>query len=63
MDQSRHHHRHRFPSEIVGRPGRLHFRYSLSYLDIEEMMFERGLTVSCETILVVASRRSGWGGD
>jgi putative transposase len=50
MNQSRHYHRHRYPIEVVGRCVWLYFRYSLSYRDVEEMMLERGLTVSYETI-------------
>ena len=50
MDLSRHYHRHRYPIEIVGRCVWLYFRYSLSYRDVEEMMFERRVTVSYETI-------------
>ncbi len=50
MDISRRYPRHRFPIEIFGRCVWLYFRYSLSYRDIEEMMFERGVTVSYETI-------------
>jgi putative transposase len=50
MNQSRHYHRHRYPIEVVGRCVWLYFRYSLSYRDVEEMMLERGVTVSYETI-------------
>jgi putative transposase len=50
MNQSRHYHRHRYPIEVVGRCVWLYSRYSLSYRDVEEMMLERGVTVSYETI-------------
>jgi putative transposase len=50
MDLSRHYHRHRYPIEVVSRCVWMYFRYSLSYRDVEEMMSERGVTVSYETI-------------
>ncbi len=50
MDISRHYHRHRYPIEVIGRCVWLYFRYSLSYRDVDEMMFARGVTVSYETI-------------
>jgi putative transposase len=50
MDLFRHYHRHRYPIEVVSRSVWLYFRYSLSYRDVEEMMLERGVTVSYETI-------------
>jgi putative transposase len=50
MDCAARYHRHRFPIEIVSRCVWLYFRYSLSYRDVEEMMFERSVTVSYETI-------------
>jgi putative transposase len=50
MELSRHYHRYRYPIEVVGRCVWLYFRYSLSYRDVEEMMLERGVTVSYETI-------------
>jgi putative transposase len=52
MDKTCCYHRHRFPVEILSLCVWLYFRYSLSYRDIEEMMFERGVTVSYETIRV-----------
>jgi putative transposase len=42
--------RHRFPSEIISHFVWLYFRFSLSYRDIEEMMGQRGVIVSYETI-------------
>ena len=42
--------RHRFPAEIMSRCLWLYFRFSLSYRDVEEMMAERGVAVSYETI-------------
>nr|EJI98381.1 integrase core domain protein [Rhodococcus sp. JVH1] len=42
--------RHRFPVDIIQRCVWLYFRFSLSFRDVEEMMFERGVVVSYETI-------------
>ena len=43
--------RHRFPAEIISRCVWLYyFRFCLSFRDIEEMMRERGIIVSYETI-------------
>src|ERR1700694_420277 len=41
---------HRFPAEIIGHCVWLYFRFSLSFRDVEEMMAERGVVVSYETI-------------
>jgi putative transposase len=42
--------RHRFPSEIISRCVWLYFRFALSYRDVEEMMHERGVNVTYETV-------------
>ncbi len=42
--------RHRFPGEIISHCIWLYYRFSLSYRDIEEMMAQRGVRVSYETI-------------
>ena len=42
--------RHRFPAEIISHVVWLYFRFSLSYRDIEEMMAERGVILSYETV-------------
>jgi putative transposase len=42
--------RHRFPGEIISYCVWLYYRFSLSYRDIEELMAQRGLRVSYETI-------------
>jgi putative transposase len=38
--------RHRYPPEIIAQCVRLYYRFSLSYRDVEELMFERGVVVS-----------------
>jgi len=42
--------RHRFPAEIIGHCVWLYFRFRLSYRDVEELMAERGVIVTHETI-------------
>jgi putative transposase len=43
-------HRRRFPAEIISHCVWLYFRFCLSYRDVEEMMAERGVVVTYETI-------------
>lgn len=40
----------RFPLEIISYCIWLYFRFSLSYRDIEEIMFERGVMLTYETV-------------
>ena len=42
--------RHRFPPSIIQRAVWLYFRFPLSFRDVEEMLAERGIDVSYETI-------------
>jgi len=42
--------RHRFPGEIISHAVWLYYRFLLSYRDIEELLAERGIAVSYETI-------------
>ncbi len=42
--------RHRFPPEIIGHAVWLYFRFALSYRDVEELLAERGVLVTYETI-------------
>jgi putative transposase len=41
---------HRFPGEIISHGVWLYYRFTLSYRDMEELLFERGLTVSHEAV-------------
>jgi putative transposase len=41
---------HRFPTEIISHGVWLYFRFCLSYRDVEELLFVRGLIVSYEAI-------------
>ena len=42
--------RHRFPGEIICHAVWLYFRFLLSYRDVEELLAERGISVSYETV-------------
>ncbi len=41
---------HRFPHEIISHAVWLYYRFSLSYRDVEELLAERGIVVTYETI-------------
>ncbi len=40
----------RFPAEIISHAVWLYFRFSLSYRDVEELLAERGIVVTYETV-------------
>ena len=40
----------RFPAEIISHCVWLYYRFSLSFHDVEEMMLQRGIVVSHETV-------------
>jgi len=42
--------RHRFPPSIIRHAIWLYLRFTLSYRDVEELLAERGLEVSYETV-------------
>ena len=42
--------RHRFPAEVIRHAVWLYFRFSLSLRDVEELLAQRGIDVSYETI-------------
>ncbi len=42
--------RHRFPPEIISHAVWLYHRFTLSFRDVEDLLAERGVTVSCEAI-------------
>ncbi len=42
--------RHRFPHEIIQHAVWLYFRFPLSYRDVEDLLSERGIDVSYETV-------------
>jgi putative transposase len=41
---------HRFPSEIISHGVWLYYRFTLSYRDVQELLFERGIDVTYEAI-------------
>ncbi|MFL9989169.1 IS6 family transposase, partial [Paraburkholderia sediminicola] len=43
-------HGHRFPAAVIIHAVRWYFRFQLSLRDIEELLFERGVTVTYETV-------------
>jgi putative transposase len=43
-------HRHRFPGIVIQQAVWLYFRFGLSYRDVEDMLAERGIDVSYETV-------------
>ena len=42
--------RHRFPADLIRHAVWLYFRFSLSFRDVEELLVQRGIDVSYETI-------------
>ncbi len=42
--------RHRFPLEIIAHAVWLYFRFTLSYRDVEELLAERGVVLTYETV-------------
>ena len=41
---------HRYPAEVIAHCVWLYFRFPLSFREVEELMLERGVIVSYETI-------------
>ena len=48
--------RHRFPSEIISYAVWLYYRFNLSHRDIEDLLSQRGITVSYESIRLWCSK-------
>ena len=42
--------RHRFPPDIIRHAAWLYARFTLSYRDVEDLLAERGLDISYETV-------------
>ena len=42
--------RHRFPPDVIRQAVWLYLRFTLSYRDVEDLLAERGLEISNETI-------------
>ena len=49
-DSTRSYRGHRFPVEIISHAVWLYYRFCLSYREVEDLLAERGVTVSYETI-------------
>src|SRR4028119_2133051 len=43
-------HGHRFPREVIAHAVRLYLRFAHSFWDVEELLAERGVAVSYETV-------------
>ena len=43
-------HRHRFPAEVIQHAVWLYFRFPLSFRDVEDLLAQRGIDVSYETV-------------
>ena len=55
-DRPGHHHRHRFPAAVIAHAVWLYYRFALSLRDVEELLYERGITVTYETVRVWAAK-------
>jgi putative transposase len=55
--------RHRFPPDIISCAVWLNYRFNLSHRDIEDLLAERGITVSHEAIRLWHPKQSlrSWG--
>ena len=42
--------RHRFPPTLIQHAVWLYLRFTLSYRDVEELLAQRGLALSCESV-------------
>ena len=42
--------RHRFPADVIRHAVWLYFRFTLSFRDVEELLAQRGIETSYETI-------------
>ena len=51
--------RHQFPPSIIRHAVWLYLRFTLSYRDVEDLLAERGLDISYETVLDVESALDG----
>jgi putative transposase len=51
-----HFRRHRFPAEIISHAVWLNFRFPLSLRDVEDLLAERGIDVSFQTVAEWAAK-------
>ena len=52
---------YRFPSEIISHAVWLYYRFALSFRDVEDLLAQRSITVTYETIRLVPNVRRGSG--
>jgi transposase-like protein len=52
--------RHRFPPDIISHTVWLYYRFNLSHRDIEDLLAERGITVSREAIRLWCIKFGDW---
>jgi transposase-like protein len=52
--------RHRFPPEVIQHAVWLYARFTLSYRDVEELLAERGITVSYGSLRRGAEAFEAW---
>jgi putative transposase len=50
---------HRFPAEVIQHPVWLYYRFNLSHRDIEDLLVERGINVSYESIRLWCNKFGG----
>ena len=55
-DVSAHYKRHRFPAEIIAHAVWLYYRFPLSLRDVEDLLAERGIDVSFQTVAELATK-------
>ena len=48
--------RHRFPAEVISHAVWLYYRFNLSHRDIEDLLAERGITVSHESVRLCCNK-------
>ena len=51
---------HRFPGEIISHGVWLYYRFPLSYRDVQELLFERGIDVTHEAIRQWCLKSLNW---
>jgi putative transposase len=52
--------RHRFPRDIISYAVWLYYRFNLDHRDIEDLLAERGITVSREALLQKVIAQPQW---
>ncbi len=57
-DRPGHFHPHRYPAEIISYAVWLYHRFALSFRDVDELLFERGVIVTYGTVRVGGEVRS-----